>query len=97
MRQLIALYFLALTLPLFLGVSLGQAKKYADLQREVRKLEVTQEEWIESNKRLIAGIALFSSPDRIGRIAAEELGLTKKQPEEILQIRIENNRGRIDG
>jgi cell division protein FtsL len=97
MRRFLLLYFLALTLPLFLGISVRQSRKYAALQREVGSLEVIQEEWIESNKRLIAGITLLSSPDRIERIAAEELGLTRKQPEEILQIRIENNRGRIDG
>jgi hypothetical protein len=97
MRRFIALYFLALTLPLFLGVSVWRSRTYAALQREVRRLEVIQEEWIESNKRLIAGIVLFSSPDRIEHIAVQELGLTKKQPEEILQIRIENNRGRLDG
>jgi hypothetical protein len=97
MRRFIVLYFLALTLPLFWGVSVWQSRKYAALQREVRGLEVIQEEWIESNKRLIAGIALFSSPDRIEHIAAKELGLTKKQPEEILQIRIEGSPGRTDG
>jgi cell division protein FtsL len=97
MRRFIALYFLAITFPLFLGVSVWQSRKYAALQRDVRGLEVIQEEWIESNKRLIAGIALYSSPNRIEHIAVEELGLTKKQPEEIVQIRIENNRGRIDG
>jgi cell division protein FtsL len=97
MRRFIALYFLALTLPLFLGISVRQSKLHATLQREMGRLEVTQEEWIESNKRLIAEIALLSSPGRIGRIAVEELHLTKKQPEEILQIRIENSRGGIDG
>jgi cell division protein FtsL len=97
MRRFVLLYLLALTLPLFLGISVRQSKQHAALQREMGSLAVTQEEWIESNKRLIAEIALLSSPGRIGRIAAEELGLTKKQPEEILQIRIENNRGRIDG
>jgi cell division protein FtsL len=97
MRRLLLLYFLALTLPLFLGISVRQAKLHAALQRELGSLEVTQEEWIESNKRLIAEIALLSSPARIGYIAAEELRLTKKQPEEILQIRIENSRGGIDG
>jgi hypothetical protein len=97
MRRFVLLYFLSLTLPLFLGVSVWQSRKYASLQREVRSLEVVQEEWIEGNKRLIAGITLFSSPDRIEHIAVEELGLTKKQPEEILQIRIEGSRGRIDG
>jgi cell division protein FtsL len=97
MRRFVLLYFLALTLPLFLGISIRQSRKYAALQREVRGLEVIQEEWVESNKRLIAGIALFSSPNRIEHIAAEELGLTRKQPEEILQIRIENSRGKTDG
>lgn len=97
MRRFVLLYILALTLPLFFGVSLRQSGKYAALQREVRSLEVIQEEWVESNKRLIAGIALLSSPDRIERIAVEELDLTRKQPEEILQIRIEGSRGKTDG
>jgi cell division protein FtsL len=97
MRRLVLLYFFTLTLPLFLAISVRQAKHYAALQREMGSLEVTQEEWIESNKRLIAEIALLSSPGRVGYIAAEELHLTKKQPEEILQIRIENSRRGIDG
>jgi hypothetical protein len=97
MRRFVLLYFFALTLPLFLGIAVRQSKQHSVLQRELGRLEVTQEEWIEGNKRLIAEIALLSSPGRIGRIAADELYLTKKQPEEILQIRIENNRGRIDG
>ena len=97
MRRFAALYILSLTLPLFLGISVVQARHYADLQREVRRLEVVQEEWIESNKRLIAGIGLFSSAERIEQIAVEELGLSKKQPEDILQIRIENARRRNDG
>ncbi|MDR1249574.1 MAG: cell division protein FtsL [Treponema sp.] len=97
MRRFLLLYFLALTLPLFLGVSVRQAKRHAVLQRELGSLEVTQEEWIEDNKQLIAEITLLSSPERVGYIAAKELGLMKKQPEEILQIRIENGRRGIDG
>ncbi|MFP3043522.1 cell division protein FtsL [Treponema primitia] len=97
MRRFVLLYFFALTLPVFLVISVWQSRNYASLQRDVRRLEVVQEEWIESNKRLIAGITLFSSAERIEHIAVEQLGLTKKQPEEILQIRIENGRGRIDG
>ncbi len=63
---------------------------------EIKQLEKTQIEWIESNKRLIAGIAMMSSSERIERIAVNELGLVKKTPEEILQIKIEGNR-RTDG
>ncbi|GHV26541.1 hypothetical protein AGMMS4952_06830 [Spirochaetia bacterium] len=91
------LYFFSLTLPLFLGVSVVQARQYAVLQREVRRLDLVQEEWIESNKRLIAEIGLYSSAERIEQMAVEKLGLMKKQPEDILQIRIENGRRRNDG
>jgi cell division protein FtsL len=97
MRRFVLLYLLSLTLPLFLGVSVVQARHYADLQREVRRFDVVQEEWIERNKRLIAEIGLYSSAERIEQIAMKELGLTKKPPEDILQIRIENSRGRTDG
>jgi cell division protein FtsL len=97
MRRFVLLYVFTLTLPLFLVGSVLQARRYNALQKEVNRLEVVQEEWIESNKRLIAGIGLLSSAERIEHIAREELGLMKKQPEDILQIRIEGSRGRIDG
>ncbi|GHV78467.1 cell division protein FtsL [Spirochaetia bacterium] len=97
MRRFVLLYVFSLTLPLLLGVSVVQARHYAVLQKEVRRLEVIQEEWIERNKRLIAEIGLYSSAERIERIAVEQLGLMKKRPEDILQIRIENNRRKADG
>jgi cell division protein FtsL len=96
MRRFVLLYLFSMTLPLFLGVTVVQARRYADLQREVRRLDVVQEEWIEQNKRLIAEIGLYSSAERIEQIAVKELGLMKKQPEDILQIRIEGP-GRNDG
>ncbi|AEF85816.1 putative cell division protein FtsL [Treponema primitia ZAS-2] len=97
MRRFVSLYVFVLTLPLFLAGSVWQARRYTALQRDVRRLEVVQEEWIESNKRLIAGIGLLSSAERIEHIAIEELGLMKKQPEDVLQVRIEAGRGRTDG
>jgi cell division protein FtsL len=84
-------YILVLTVPLFLGLATWQSARYGDLEREIRKLEKTQEEWVENNKRLIAGIAFLSSPDRIEHIARDELGLEKKLPEEVLQISITSN------
>jgi cell division protein FtsL len=89
------LYILTLTIPLFLGGLAWQAIRYNRMEQEIVRLEAAQEEWVDSNKRLIAGIAVLSSAERIERIAQEELGLVKKQPEEILQIRIE--RGTLDG
>jgi cell division protein FtsL len=95
MGRRIFLYILTLTIPLFLGFTAWQSSRYAALERELRLLTAEQEEWIESNKRLIAGIAVLSSSGRIEHIAKNELGLIKKAPEEVLQIRIEG--GNLDG
>jgi cell division protein FtsL len=97
MRRFVLLYLLSLTLPLCLGVSVFQARNYAVLQREIRRLDVAQEEWVERIKRLIAEYGLCSSAERIEQIAVEKMGLMKKPPEDVLQIRIENYRGRNDG
>jgi cell division protein FtsB len=96
MRGRWGLYFLALSIPFLLGTVAHQAVRYTDLEEETRGLETAQEEWVENNKRLIAGIALLSSSDRIEYIAQDELGYVKKTPEEVLQIRIEGER-RLDG
>jgi cell division protein FtsL len=92
-RRYILLYFITLTVPLFLGAAVWQSIRYAELEGEVRRLEATQEEWIESNKRLIAGISVLSSAERIEYIARNDLGLSKKPPEDVVQIRIERGGG----
>jgi cell division protein FtsL len=84
------------TIPLVLGLNAWQSFRYRDLERELAKLETAQEKWVESNKRLIAGIAVLSSSERIEYIAVHDLGLIKKDPEDVLQIRIERGR-RGDG
>jgi cell division protein FtsL len=83
-------------MPLFLGLAVWQATRYTVLEQEIKELEAVQEEWIESNKLFIAEIAVLSAPERIGYIAGHELGLSKKRPEEVLQIRIQRGR-RTDG
>ncbi|MHB9292487.1 putative cell division protein FtsL [Hollandina sp. SP2] len=94
--QLVLLYFIALTIPLLLGITAWQSSRYAALERQVGQLEVDQVEWIENNKSLIAGIAVLSSPGRIEKIAKNELGLSKIHPENVLQIRIEGRKS-LDG
>jgi hypothetical protein len=76
------------TIPLFFGALAWQSCRYADLEKETVNLEAIQEDWVAGNRRLIAGIALLSSAERIGGIVRDQMGLTKKQPEEVLQIRI---------
>ncbi|MCL2265073.1 MAG: cell division protein FtsL [Treponema sp.] len=92
-KRYLLLYFIVLTIPLFLGLLVWQSNRYRDLSGELIRLEQTQKEWIESNKRLIAGIAEYSSPERIDHIAREELALQKIPPEYYLQVRITGGKG----
>jgi len=88
-RRYVWLYFFVLTIPVFLGLAAWQSVRYTQLERDVRRLEAAQEDWVESNRRLIANIAVLSSSSRIGQVAVNYLGLSRMQPENVLQIRIE--------
>ena len=88
-RHRVLLYFFVLTIPLFLGLTAWQSVRYAELDRNVRRLEAAQEKWIESNNKLVASIAVLSSSRRIEQVALHDLGLTKMLPENVLQVRIE--------
>ena len=93
-RHYFFLYLMVLTIPLFLGLLVWQSNRYQDLSKQLYYLEKTQEEWIESNKRLIAGIAEYSSPKRIGEIAENQLELKKIPPEHLLQVKIIQGEGK---
>jgi len=92
-KRYLLLYFLVLTIPLFLGLLVWQSNRYQDLSRELIRLEQSQKEWIESNKKLIAGIGEYSSPERIDYIARSQLELQKIPPEYYLQVRITGGKG----
>jgi cell division protein FtsL len=92
-KKFFFLYFMAVTMPLLLALITWQSNRYQDLDRELSRLEQTQGEWIESNKKLIAGITEYSSPYRIEYIAENQLDLRKIRPENLLQVRIVEGRG----
>jgi cell division protein FtsL len=87
------LYLLVITIPLFLGLLVWQSNRYQNLDRELARLEQTQREWVESNKRLVAGIAEYSSPERIERLAKSQLQLQRIRPEYLLQVKIVEGKG----
>ena len=89
-RRYVLFYFFVLSIPLLLGVIAWQSNRYAELDRGVRRLEAVQEDWVEGNRRLIAGIAVLSSSARIGQLATRDLGLTRIRPENVLQVKIES-------
>jgi len=87
-KRILLLYFLAFSIPVFLWILVWQSNRYQNLSRELVRLEQSQTEWVESNKRLIAGISEYSSPERIEDIAVNELELKKIPPEYYLQVKI---------
>ena len=88
-RRYLLLYFIVLSIPFFLGLTAWQSVRYARLDKGVRRLEAAQEDWIASNKKLVAGIAVLSSSSRIEQVAVYDLGLKKMRPEYVLQVKIE--------
>jgi cell division protein FtsB len=89
LRRCIFLYFIVLSIPLLLGVTVWQSARYMDLERQVRTLEADQEKWVENNERLIADIAVLTSSETVEAVAVSELGLTKIKPENVLQVWVE--------
>jgi cell division protein FtsL len=87
------LYFVVISIPLFLGLVVWQSTRYNALRQELDRLEEAQADWVESNKRLIAGIAVLSSPERIEQIAEKDLQLRKIRPEDVLQVKIGGGKG----
>ena len=88
-RRYALLYFIVLTIPIFLGVVAWQSVRYTELEKNVRRLEAVQEDCVNDNENLIASIAVLSSPSRIKQIAVNDLSLLKVRPEDVLQVRIE--------
>jgi cell division protein FtsL len=87
-KRPLLVYFVSLSIPVLLILVSWQSARYVDLEREITLIEKEQEEWVESNNRLIAAIAILSSSERIEYISQNQLGLGRVKPEDVLQIRI---------
>lgn len=62
------------------------AKKITDLKKEIEILEKEQKQYVEENKKLVSEISQLSNPERIERIATEELGMHKADSTDILRV-----------
>ena len=68
-----------------------QGYQYERLLRQVTVLEEEQREWLELNKRIIASIAVFRSPQRIKTIAEGELDLQPIEVSRRIQINLNSD------
>ena len=88
---------LVFLIPVLLFLSVWQSFRYDMLSREVAELEQMQKDIFEKNKKIVMGIEFLKSPFRINKIAEEDLGLEKVNPDRILRIELGSRKGGIDG
>jgi len=79
----------AATIPLFLMAVVVQAIQFQDLQREVAQKERQQFEWVEKNKKVLAGVTVLRSPQRIETLAAGDPGLQTVGAERTVKVRFQ--------
>ena len=83
-----ATLLLAMGIPLMLLATVWQTSRYSAIDGEIARIERAQYEMIEANARLIAGITVLSTPERIERVATNDLSMRKARAEEILRIEL---------
>lgn len=81
------LLFCAATLPLFLMAVVVQMIQYQDLRREVSSMERQQYEWVEKNKKILAGVTVLRSPQRIETLARADRGLEAVGADRTVKVR----------
>lgn len=97
MKKLI-LIILTLSVPAMFFLSVYQVYRYQQLEKEVALLREMQQELFEGNKRMIANIAILSSPKRIARLAEESLKLIRKDyGDSIFRIVFDRDKEKPDG
>lgn len=84
----ILILLLVATVPVLLSLEVWQVFRYRKLSRETLELEAQQKDWLEKNKKVLANISLFSSPERIEKLSREALGLQILEGDRVLTIEI---------
>jgi cell division protein FtsL len=80
-----------LIVPLMFFLEIWGVFSNQKIMRDIEQLEKEQDEWLEKNKKLIAAIAVYSSPSRIHQVIKKDLDLEKIDPENIMEIVVTNN------
>ncbi len=89
----VLILFLAVTVPVFLSLEVWQVFRYRSLKRETLELEAQQKDWLEKNKKVLANISLFSSPERIEKLSRDTLGLKSLEDDSVLTVEIMEDKG----
>ncbi len=88
----LAMLLMTICIPAFLAVEAMQSNKFAKLEYEIERLENTQDETIDNNKKLITDLGFLSSSSRIEKIAVEELEMHQATSDEIVRVEMSNSK-----
>ena len=92
MKYIIAI-ILTVSIPCFLLLTLRQSWSYNALEREITAYNEEQRRIIAENKRKISAISILSKPQRIEKIAVEELNMQKADSSDIIRVSLQNKKG----
>ena len=79
-------FILTISIPCLFFFTVKQSQVYNALEREVNAYNDEQNRLIAENKRKISAISILSKPQRIEKIAVEELGMHKADSSQIIRI-----------
>jgi len=88
------LLFCAATLPLFLMAVVVQTIQYQDLKRDVEAQEREQASWVEKNRKILAGVTVLRSPQRIEALAEGDRGLQTVGADRMVKVRFPDQSGK---
>ena len=91
MKQLLAL-ILTVSIPCLFFFTVKQSQVYNILEREVNAYNDEQNRLIAENKRKISAISILSKPQRIEKIAVEELNMQKADSSQIIRISLDKEK-----
>lgn len=91
MKQLLAL-ILTVSIPCLFFFTVKQSQIYNTLEREVNAYNNEQNRLIAENKRKISAISILSKPQRIEKIAVEELDMHKADSSQIIRIALDKEK-----
>ena len=87
MKRIILLVMIT-SVPVYLCLQVWEVVRYTRLTAEVGAMELEQGEWLDRNKKILANISLFQSPERIEKLAKDSLNLEFIPRSEILRVEI---------
>jgi len=85
MKHLLA-FILTVSIPCLFFLTVKQSQVYNTLEREVNAYNDEQNRLIAENKRKISAISILSKPQRIEKIAVEELDMHKADSSQIIRV-----------